>query len=481
LNILTQTIFTRYAKYFENAFNFAVKKFLESRSSLGFSIALQIIWFAVILLTGTSQNWPKILFLSLYSLLAGISIIFLPSRLISHLREITSRLLNRERRLLVLLLMFGLAAGILYAFFQQPWADEERSLSVARVVSKEGIASAYETSGWLRTRHPPLIPLLYGFVIDLRGDRLFFLRVASTLFFSASLVLTYLVGRELYDRKTGFLASLFFLSFPLSVRLGASAMMDMQLTFFFLLAVYLALHLIKTPSIGLTFALGITIGLGLLTKYTMVLVYGVLLSLFFFNLRLRNLRPMITTTVLISAGIFAVWLLYANSLGILSGQIEKITNYSGIYHAFKQAGFNLQNDPTGHVENNPAQERDLAHKGIIQLGLETLFTRIPASLGLYQFPFILLGGFFILTRRTTADLFVLLWIAVVFIIIFLTLPDHRYFLPAFPALAILIARLFSRSPDQAERTLLISFVLSSSILFLMADWTRDTYLFIENR
>jgi hypothetical protein len=73
---------------------------------------------------------------------------------------------------------------------------------------------------------------------------------------------------------------------------------------------------------------------------------------------------------------------------------------------------------------------------------------------------------------------VLLWIGAVSLSLFLTLPDHRYFLPVFPAIAIVIAQVLLRFPAYAERAILLSLLLGISNLYLFVDWVRESHLFV---
>jgi 4-amino-4-deoxy-L-arabinose transferase-like glycosyltransferase len=463
-----------------------IVQFLQNRYLFFVMASLQLAWLVSIVWTGTSTNWSKLWPLTIYSILAGITVVILPDTFIVKLRDFNRWLLQKERRWIFCLCVIALIAGASYAFNQNAWGDEGRSFRVAQTLAAEGLEASYLDSGWLRNRHPPLMPLVYGLTVNLVGANLFSMRLVSVVFMAATLVVTYLIGRKLYDRDTGFLAPLFLLSFPLVIRLGASAMMDMQVAFFFSLALLLVLYLPKKPSFWLSALIGLVIGLGLLTKYMMFLIFVVLLTYVIFNAHYRKLKRYFAFATLISISLFVVWIFYAYQIGILSGQIQKITNESGIYHIFRTIGVNIQILPVdlspidsqtddAEISDNRA---NLMRNGIFRLGLESFFTRIPSSLGVHHFPLILIGGLYLLRKRSPADMFVLLWIGVVFFILFLTLPDHRYFLPAFPAIAIMVARMFHRFPEHQERALLLALLLWAGNLYLFVDWVREAHLFL---
>ena len=122
--------------------------------------------------------------------------------------------------------------------------------------------------------------------------------------------------------------------------------------------------------------------------------------------------------------------------------------------------------------------KDLMQNGIFRLGLESLFTRIPSSLGVYHAPLLLLGLLYLLKRRQSADLLLLIWIGALSLSLFLTLPDHRYFLPIFPALAFVVAHMLLRFPEYAGRAILLSLLFGAGNLYMFANWVRESHIFL---
>jgi 4-amino-4-deoxy-L-arabinose transferase-like glycosyltransferase len=455
-----------------------VKEYMQSRSILIGMAVLQLLWLAAILVTGTSSNINLILSLGLYSLCAGLMVLFLPESMFDKLLPFKRWLQQNQTRFLLLLGLAVALGGVLYAGAQRVWGDEERSFRVANLISAKGVEGAYQESGWLNKKHPPLVPLLYSLTLDLTGARLLHLRLVSVLFLVATTVATYYLGRELYGRSSGYVSFLLFLSFPLVFRLGTSAMMDIQLTLFFTLALLASLRLARLPSYRLAMLTGLVIGMGLLTKYIMVLIFGVLILCVVFLPAFRRQKTYFLLAFAVALSLFAGWLVYANHIGILAGQIEKIRQFSGVFYLFDTPGEDAPSVTPAPDTEETGNSASALKNGIFRLGLETLFTRLPSSLGVHYVPLILFAGILLLSRREPSDVFLLLWIGVVFIVLFLTLPDHRYFLPAFPGIAIVIAQLFNRFPRYAERAVLLSFLFSGANLYLFVNWVREAHLFL---
>src|SRR5690349_9018954 len=209
-------------KYPPNTALHAITEFLQSPYLLIGMTVLQLLWLVAILWTGTSSNIQLIVVLTVFSLGAGLVVIFLPSVVLLKIRTFKVWLLQSQLRLILVLGLFVILGAIMYANNQRVWGDEERSLRVANIISANGLERAYQESGWLSKKHPPLMPLLYSLVLELTGPNLFHLRLVSVAFLAAALITTYYLGRELYDGDTGYLSPLLFLSFPLVIRLGTS-------------------------------------------------------------------------------------------------------------------------------------------------------------------------------------------------------------------------------------------------------------------
>ncbi|NOH01786.1 MAG: phospholipid carrier-dependent glycosyltransferase [Chloroflexi bacterium] len=458
------------------------RQFLQTRSLPAAMGLLQLLWLAVIVGTGTSTRYGLILALAIFSVAATLAVIYLPDRIILKFKEPVDRLFVSEKRTLLSLALAAILIGVVYAGIQHLWGDEKESFRVATILSSNPLVTAYMESGWMMN-HPPLIPLIYGFVVRLFGANLLYLRLVSVLFLAGVLAVTYLLGRELYGRDMGYLAPILFLSFPLVIRLGASAMLDVQLAFFFCLAMWMLVRPAKQPSVWLACAAGAAVGLGLLTKYIMIFIFVVL---FFFVLLLPSFRKIkfhLLAATLVSASIFAGWLSYANSIGLLPRQIEKILNFSGIYHVVgnlveeNQAPPSPSAQPESQGESLDQGQGDRMQSGILRLGLESLLTRIPSSLGVHYAPLIILGMLYLIKDKNPANPIVLLWIGAVSASLFLTLPDHRYFLPVFPAIAIVVARVLRRFPVYAERTIILGLLFEAGNLYLFANWIREAHFF----
>jgi len=410
--------------------------------------AMQVLWLVAIWLTGAAPHWQKLPPLLMYSLACAVVITCLPENLVTRIRQSLERLTQQERRLTLVLTATVASVGGVYAYLQHGWPDEQSVFAAAQIVAEQGVApffAHYAQIPWLGSQHPPLVLLVYGAALSVFGVHLFVIRLVSLGLSLATLLLTYRVGSSLYDRRTGLLAAGCLLATPFFFRIGATALVDMPVTFCFIVAVYLLLSLLKTPSYRLAVALGLCLGIGLLCRYTMVFFYLFLGSSSLIGYAFRRLLPQLTLATLISGSILALWLLYAAHLGVLAEQRKQITEY--------------------------AQFLILATSAKEWL-LGSLLFRVPSGLGPYNLPLLFLGAWHMMWRWERADLYILLWIAAVFLPLMLTLPGPRYFLPAFPALAIAMTRGLENPGGKAERLVMLTLLYGGGALYLFIDWER---------
>jgi len=93
-------------------------------------------------------------------------------------------------------------------------------------------------------------------------------RAYSVLFDLGTIVLIYLLGKKLYDRRAGLLAAVFVAFSVLHIQLAHFYAVDGVLTFFIVLAVYLAVDVMRSGSLGRSALLGASVGLALASKFS---------------------------------------------------------------------------------------------------------------------------------------------------------------------------------------------------------------------
>jgi 4-amino-4-deoxy-L-arabinose transferase-like glycosyltransferase len=260
------------------------------------------------------------------------------------------------------------------------------------------------------------------------------------------------IALRLAPRRTAFLGALALLSCPLFVRIGGAAMNDGILTAFFVAAVLLAFRLAEAPSAGRAAALGTVIGFGFLVKYTILLAVPVVAVVLIVLPTARVPLRHVALAALLALLPTAFWLGAAAQIGVLTGQKAWLQ---------RAAGVSLRGS---------FGERFL---------LDALVAKLPSALGTYNLPLIALGAAAVLRQRLWQGMLLFAWVALVFVPLILTLPDNRYFLPSFPALALLAAIALDGGARARFRPLLLALVLCALVVayYLQADVTIHASLF----
>lgn len=188
--------------------------------------------------------------------------------------------------------------------------------------------TADEAQYWEWSRHldwsyyskGPMIAYLIYLGTAVFGDTVFGVRAFAVGLSAASSFLLYLMGKELYDEKTGLVSALLVQIVPLYSVFGILLTIDSPFIFFWILSLYLFHRLIQRQlyedrKIVFDYywlLLGASIGLGMLTKYTMAFFY---VSGFLFICCSRDTRKLLRTSgpyiaVIVSLAVFSPVILW---------------------------------------------------------------------------------------------------------------------------------------------------------------------------
>lgn len=145
---------------------------------------------------------------------------------------------------------------------------------------------------WGYYSKPPMIAALIAASTALFGDTLLAIKLPSLLLYPATALVVFGIGQRLFDARVGLAAGFTFLTLPLVSALSLFASTDAPLLFCWALATWLLVTLLESSPaqgyrLGRWLLLGIVVGLGLLSKYTMAAFVG---SAFLVLLALPNGR-----------------------------------------------------------------------------------------------------------------------------------------------------------------------------------------------
>jgi hypothetical protein len=115
-----------------------------------------------------------------------------------------------------------------------------------------------------------MVAWVIAFFTHLGGDHPFFVRVGAVLFSLGSSIILFYLGRTIFNAKVGFWAFIIANATP-AFALGSVVMtIDPPLIFFWGLTILLLYRAVSGEKKGYWYLAGVSLGLGLLSKYTMV-------------------------------------------------------------------------------------------------------------------------------------------------------------------------------------------------------------------
>ena len=181
------------------------------------------------------------------------------------------------------------AAFILAVFF---WSEPEvivdasRYFTQAKFLKMHGIgyfAKNWGTgiSAWTDL---PLVPFLYGLVFRVLGEFRILIQLLNSVFFALTVVLTYHLGRVLWDEDVGFWGGLLLLGFPYLYTQVPLLLVDVATMFFFMLAVVSWVNVLEKGGTARIIQAGLTLFLFFFVKYSSVMMFSVIPVIFVYYL-----------------------------------------------------------------------------------------------------------------------------------------------------------------------------------------------------
>lgn len=153
----------------------------------------------------------------------------------------------------------------------------------AKYIEVNGLRDAYPIGSSGSTYF--VMPILDGYMFRLFGEERIVIQILHTALFALTAVVTYYIGKELWDRKAGFVAGALLLSFPYFLSMSHLMLIDVPLAFFVALSVF---AIIKSVNNGKWFVIVVPVLLlALFTKKTGVVYLGFLVPAVLLALSLK--------------------------------------------------------------------------------------------------------------------------------------------------------------------------------------------------
>lgn len=114
----------------------------------------------------------------------------------------------------------------------------------------------------------PLIPFLYGLIFKFLGESRIYIQIFTTFLFSMTIVLTFLIGKTLWDEDVGFLGGILLLGIPYLFVQVPLMLVDIPTMFFLTLSIFTTIKALNEGSIKSIVLSSFSISLTFFSKYS---------------------------------------------------------------------------------------------------------------------------------------------------------------------------------------------------------------------
>jgi 4-amino-4-deoxy-L-arabinose transferase-like glycosyltransferase len=177
-----------------------------------------------------------------------------------------------------ILFLLSYSIGILHWSSPEVIVDAARYFTQAKFIEIHGIS--YFISEWGREimawTDLPLVPFIYGLIFQVAGESRTGIQVVNTLFFSGSVIMTYCIGKILWNERVGFYGALMLLAIPYLHTQVPLMLVDVPAMFFLSLAVFIYTRSLTRQNSALPVLAAVCIVLAMLTKYSTWLMLSIL-------------------------------------------------------------------------------------------------------------------------------------------------------------------------------------------------------------
>lgn len=169
----------------------------------------------------------------------------------------------------------------------------------------------------------PAVPFFYGLILYFFGEERIYVQIFTTLLFSFTVVLTYLLGKKLWNEELGICAGLLLLGFPYLLTQVPLMLVDVPTMFFLMFAIYLCIIALERGG-AYILAASIAVFLTFFSKISSWFMLSVIPLVVVFNLEKANLRraAVLAGLSLLLIGTAALW-----KLEVLTEQVRILQTY----------------------------------------------------------------------------------------------------------------------------------------------------------
>ena len=226
-----------------------------------------------------------------------------------------------------------LISFVISSFF---WREPELIVDASRYFTQakhlEVYGSRYFFNEWGRDiavwTDMPVVPFFYGLIFRFIGELRSYIQVFTTLLFSATVVLTYCTGKELWNKEVGFAGGALLLGMPYLFTQTPLMLVDVPVMFLLTLSIYTTIKAMKQGGILMIVFSSLAIFLTVFSKYSAWLMLSVLIVVVAVYISRRDskqyiYRAFMLALLSLSLAAVVIWLKF----DVISDQIGLLLSY----------------------------------------------------------------------------------------------------------------------------------------------------------
>lgn len=183
-----------------------------------------------------------------------------------------------ERNPAIFLFLFSFAIAAPFWKESEIILDSSRYFSQAKHLEIYGIKYFFKEwgKGIRAWTDMPGVPFLYGLIFKFLGECRIYIQIFTTILFSTTVILTYKIGKMLWDEDMGFYAGLLLLGIPYIFTQVPLMLVDVPTMFFLTLSIFGFIKALNQGGIGLIMLSSSAISLAFFSKYSTWLMLSAL-------------------------------------------------------------------------------------------------------------------------------------------------------------------------------------------------------------
>ena len=348
---------------------------------------------------------------------------------------VVSRMTFPEHKPVLFLFISAFAVSILFWGEPEVIVDASRYFTQAKHLEMYGIN--YFFREWGRGLNAwtdlPVVPFLYGLIFKFFGESRMYIQIFTSLLFSMTCVITYFIGKTLWNKDTGFYGGLLLMGIPYLLTQVPLMLVDIPTMFFLTLSIYTFINVMERGRTWIA-AASVVIFLTVFTKYSTWLMLSVLFVIFLVYLKnKKTTRKEMVRRIIVVAYITGILItvLLIFKFTVISEQIKFLREYQ--MPGLRRWGESFVS--TFFYQTHP----------------------LITAAALYSF--------FAAFRRRDLQFIIIAWL--LFIVVMLQIQRARYLMITFPMLTLMASYGFQKIKNiEMRKCLVFSIVILSLIMAL---------------